>query len=327
VDNFLSRLPKVSIVTPSLNQGAYIEENIKSVLNQNYPHFEHIIIDGGSTDGTIDILKKYDHLIWVSERDKGQSEAINKGFKRANGEIIGWLNSDDYYEPGAFLTIVGELSKAEGRYVVVGDCKVVDGKGKKIGYCKGKLTHPNNFIKYWERDYRIPQPAVFFYKEIIDRIGFLDDELHYVMDYDFWLRVSKHYQLNYIKKTLATMRVHDRAKTNLSYELFEKEWFKILRKYHSNQFSIDNFRYLFMALNFRSNLMRVNAYSKKEELSLWEFRKKVWASIMANPLNVCKRKFASAFFRTMMGHWFTDKLKYFLTSRSDSHDYSSNKAP
>jgi len=135
--------PFISIVTPSFNQGAYIEENIKSVLRQNYPNFEHIIIDGSSTDGTIDILKKYDHLIWVSERDKGQSEAINKGFKTANGEIIGWLNSDDCYEPDAFSTIVRELNKAEDKYIVFGDCNLIDKNEERIGYCKGRLPHPN----------------------------------------------------------------------------------------------------------------------------------------------------------------------------------------
>jgi len=307
------KLPLISIVTPSLNQGAYIEEAIKSVLNQQYPNFEHIIIDGGSTDGTIDILKKYDHLIWVSEKDNGQSQAINKGFKRARGEIIGWLNSDDYYEPGAFIIIVQELCKPEGKYIVVGDCKVVNGKGEKIGYCKAKLTHPSNFIKYWDRDYRIPQPAVFFYKDIIGRVGFLDEELQYVMDYDFWLRVTKYYQLHYIEQTLAAMRVHDRAKTSLSYELFEREWFKILRKYSLHRFSIDNYRYLLLALNFRSNLTRINAYSKKEVLPLREFRKKILLSILINPLNLFSRKFLSALFRAMLGHQRSNRVKRFVS--------------
>jgi len=315
------KFPFISIVTPSLNQATYIEQNIKSVLNQNYPNFEHIIIDGGSTDGTIDILRKYDHLIWVSEKDNGQSEAINKGFKRAKGEIIGWLNSDDYYEPGAFIIIVEELCKPEGKYVVVGDCKVVDGKGEKIGYCKAKLTHPSNFIKYWDRDYRIPQPAVFFYKDIIDRVGFLDEELQYVMDYDFWLRVSKYYQLHYIEKTLAVMRVHDRAKTSLSYELFEREWFKILRKYSLHRFSIDNSRYLLLALNFRSNLTRINAYSEKEVLPLREFRRKVLASIVVNPLNLFRRKFASALFRAIVGHHLSDLTKALFIRAENKLDY------
>ena len=304
--------PLISIVTPSLNQGMYIEDNIKSVLSQNYPHFEHIIIDGGSEDGTIDILKKYKHLIWVSESDRGQAEAVNKGFKKANGEIIGWLNSDDCYEPDAFFTIVQELNKTKGKHIVFADCNVIDEKGNSIGYCKGRLPHPNNFIKYWERSYRIPQPAVFFYKEIIDKIGFLDENLHYVMDYDFWLRISKHYQFHYIKKPLAIMRVHDRAKSSLSYEVFEREWFKILRKYWRQSLSIHYLKYLLMAQNFRSNLMRIYAYSKMEELSLKEFRKRILLSIVNNPLNLCNKKFMSALFRAILGHQHMNRIKYLL---------------
>lgn len=306
-------LPLISVVTPSLNQGAYIEENIKSVRGQNYPHFEHIIIDGGSTDGTIDILKKYDHLIWVSEKDKGQTEAINKGFKRANGEIIGWLNSDDCYEPDAFFTIVRELNKAGGKYIVFGDCNLIDKKGDRIGYCKGRLPHPNNFIKYWEKNYTIPQPAVFFYKDILHKIGYLDENLHYVMDYDFWLRISKHYQLHYIKEPIAKMRIHDRAKSSLSYEVFEREWFKILRKYWKESFSIHYLKYLLMAQNFRSNLMRIYAYSKMEEFSLKEFRKRILLSIVNNPLNLCDKKFISALFRAIVGHQYMNRIKYLWT--------------
>jgi glycosyltransferase involved in cell wall biosynthesis len=304
--------PLISIITPSLNQGIYIEENIKSVLNQNYPNFEHIIIDGGSTDGTIDILEKYNHLIWVSEKDRGQSAAINKGFKRANGEIIGWLNSDDCYEPGAFFTAVRELNKTEGKYIVFGDCYLIDKNEERIGYCKGRLPHPNNFIKYWEKDYTIPQPAVFFYKDILNKIGYLDENLHYVMDYDFWLRISKHYQFTYIKKPIAVMRAHGQAKSSLSYEVFEREWFKILRKYSRESLSIHYLKYLLMAQNFRSNLMRVYAYSKMEELPLKQFRKRIILSIVNNPLNLFNKKFMSALFRAILGHQYIKRIKYLL---------------
>jgi len=307
-------IPLISIITPSLNQGAYIEDNIKSVMNQNYPNFEHIIIDGGSTDGTIDILKKYSHLTWVSEKDGGQSEAINKGIRRAKGEIIGWLNSDDYYQPGAFLAIVQKLSKAENTYIVFGDCKLVDEKGKEIGYCSGKLTHPNNFIKYWPREYRIPQPAVFFYKDIIDKIGFLDENFHYVMDYDFWLRISKQYRLYYVEKPFAIMRVHNRAKSNLSYELFEREWFKILRKHSASLGYINYIKYIFMAQNFRSHLFRISAYSKMDNLSEKEFRKKILFSIAVCPFNLFKPKFFSAMLRAIVGHQYCNRIKRLLTS-------------
>ena len=305
-------LPLISIVTPSLNQGAYVEENIKSVVSQNYPHFEHIIIDGGSTDGTIDILKKYGHLIWVSERDKGQSEAINKGFRKAHGKIIGWLNSDDCYALDAFFTVVKDLNKAQGKYIVFGDCNIIDGKGNRVGYCRGRLPDSSNLMKYWNRDYTIPQPSVFFYRDVLQTVGYLDERLHYAMDYDFWLRISKHYQFHYIKKPLAIMRVHDSAKSNPGEEVFENEWFKISRKYWGNLFSISYYKNIFMALNFRSNLMRINAYSKIEELSPKEFRKKILLSIASNPLNLLDKKLFSGLLRTILGHHYINRIKRFF---------------
>jgi glycosyltransferase involved in cell wall biosynthesis len=304
-----NKFPLISIVTPSLNQGAYIEENIKSVIDQKYPNFEHIIIDGGSTDGTIDILKKYKHLIWVSEKDGGQSEAINKGFKKARGEIIGWLNSDDCYEPNAFNTIVNELNRDDGKFFVFGDCNVIDEKGNRIGYCRGKLPDPDNLMKYWDRDYTIPQPSVFFYRDVLQNIGYLDEGLHYAMDYDYWLRISKHYQFHYVNRPIAVMRIHDRAKSIPGDEVFEREWCRVSRKYWGSPFSISRYESLFMALNYRSNLMRINAYSKMKELSFKEFQKKIVCSIATYPLNLFKRKSFSALLRTALGHHCVNRIK------------------
>jgi len=305
--------PFISIVTPSLNQGEYIEENIKSVLNQEYPNFEHIIIDGGSTDGTIDILKKYKHLIWISERDRGQSAAINKGFRRAKGEIIGWLNSDDCYEPNTFCTIVQELNRAEHKYVVFGDSYVIDEKGNRIGYLKGKLPHPKDWFKYWQKDYRIPSASVFFYKDIFRNVGYLDENIHYVMDDDYSLRINEHYEFHYIKKPLASTRIHDRAKTTLRGDMFEREWFGILKKNWPNLSLINRYSYLFMALSFKSSVMRESAYLKMEELSLKEFRKKILLSIIISPQNLLKRKFVSAIFRAILGHQYTSRIKQIFT--------------
>ena len=306
------KLPFISIVTPSLNQGAYIEETIKSVLDQKYPNFEHIIIDGGSSDGTIDIFRKYNHLIWVSEKDSGQSEALNKGFKMAKGEIIGWLNSDDCYAPEAFFTVVKELNRCQGRYIVFGDCDVIDEMGNRIGYCKGKLPNPDNLIKYWNRDYTIPQPSVFFYRDILQTIGYLDEGLHYAMDYDYWLRISKHYQFYYVNQAIALMRIHNRAKSSPGEEVFEREWFKVSGKYWGNLFEIKRYKFLFMALNFRSNLTRINAYSRMEELSHGEFRRKIFCSLVSNPLNLFKRKLLSALLRAALGHVHVNRMKRFL---------------
>ncbi|MHA2289970.1 MAG: glycosyltransferase family 2 protein, partial [Promethearchaeota archaeon] len=272
----------------------------------------HIIIDGGSTDGTIDTLKKYKHLIWISERDGGQSEAINKGFRKANGDIIGWLNSDDCYEPNTLFTIVQELNRAEGKYVVFGDCHAIDEKGNRIGYFRGNLPHPRDWFKYWAKEYRIPQPSVFFYKEILRKTGYLDEDIHYVMDDEFWLRIREHYQFHYIHKPLASARIHDRAKTPQRGEMFEREWFGILKKNWGNLPLVNRYTYLLMALSFKSNVIRESAYSKKEELSFKEFRKKILLSILVNPLNLFRRKFVSALFRAMLDHKYINRMKYFF---------------
>lgn len=304
--------PLISIITPSLNQGMYIEENIKSVIDQKYPNFEHIIIDGGSTDGTIDILKKYNHLVWVSEKDGGQSEAINKGFKRARGEIIGWVNSDDCYEPGAFFAVVAELDRVHGKYIVSGDCSVIDGRGDRVGYCKGRFSDHEDLIKYWDRDYTIPQPSVFFYRDILDEFGYLDEKLHYGMDYEFWLRISKHCKIHYIEKPLAKMRVHGRAKSGPGYEVFEREWFRVSKRYWGSLLSVNYYRHLLLALCFRSHLMRISAYSRMEELSLKEFRRRIFVSIVSNPLNLFRRRLFSALLRSVLGHQCMDGIKRFL---------------
>jgi len=132
------------------------------------------------------------------------------------------------------------------------------------------------------------------------------------MDYDFWLRISKHYKIHYVKKPLATIRVHDRAKSSPGYEVFEREWFRVSKQYWGNLFSLSYYKYIFNALNFRSNLMRINAYSKIEELSPREFRRKIFFAIASNPLNLLKRNFFSAFLRTILGHEYANRVNRFL---------------
>lgn len=206
--------PLVSVVTPSYNQGLYIKATIQSVLNQDYPRIEHIVVDGGSTDETLSILKKYLHLKWISEPDRGQSHAINKGFQMATGEIIAWLNSDDTYLPGAVTAAVETLDKRKGRYIVMGQCPFIDEKGNPTG-----VFHPSAYrsrrdlVKIWKGLYSIPQPTVFFFRELIDEFGGLDESLYFAMDYEIWLRFSKKCRFTLIKKPLATYRLHEKSKT------------------------------------------------------------------------------------------------------------------
>lgn len=204
--------PKISIVTPSLDQGRFIEEAIISVLNQGYPNFEHIIIDGGSKDGTLDTLKKYPHLIWISEPDRGQSDALNKGFSMCSGEIIGWLNADDKYLPGCFQTVAAYLTNHPEVDIVYGDYRWVDESGQVI-QLRRELDFDLFMLKYLHILY-IPSTATFFRRKIIDGGNFLDVRYHYAMDYDFFLRLAlKGYKFAHIEGFLSDFRWHAESKT------------------------------------------------------------------------------------------------------------------
>lgn len=217
-------LPKITIITPSYNQGQYIEQTICSVLDQNYPKLEYIIIDGGSTDQTVDIIKKYSNHIsyWVSERDNGQSDAINKGLKRATGDIVNWLNSDDYFMPGC-LQHVGEVFKNKNISCYSGTSRVFSVDKEFIS--KGTDIYPDNYKKTmgWAR---IDQPETFFRKEVWDTIGLLNPAFHFIMDKEWWLRYLITYGLEGIYKDdhlLVNFRIHNDSKTGSQKEKFHKE--------------------------------------------------------------------------------------------------------
>lgn len=180
-------LLKISILTPSYNQGAYLERNILSVLHQSYPSFEHIVIDGGSTDDSIDILKKYPHLKWVSEKDQGQADALNKGLKIASGDIIGWINSDDFYAPDIFHAVAKEFENNTVNWII-GNIKIFYEQSKDEIAVKSPAITFQNLLKDPDR---VKQQATFFRKSIIERAGQWDATLHLVMDYDLWLRLAK----------------------------------------------------------------------------------------------------------------------------------------
>ena len=203
--------PKISIITPSYNQAEFLEGTILSVLNQNYPNLEYIIIDGGSTDGSIEIIKKYEKYItyWVSESDKGQSDAINRGFKMARGEILAWLNSDDTYLPGALGKAVEFFSTHSYIGMVYGKTYFINERGDVIG------NYPTESFNYNElaRSNFFAQPAVFFRREVYFAVGGLDLNLHYTMDYDLWVRIAKKHRVEYLPVFLSTYRLHMESKT------------------------------------------------------------------------------------------------------------------
>src|SRR3990172_3050487 len=180
----------VSVITPSYNQAQYLEETIRSVLGQDYPNLEYIIVDGGSGDGSREIVERYaDRLAWwVSEEDRGQTDAINKGFAHAKGDVLAWLNSDDTYLPGAVAEAVGYLNSHPEAGMVYGDANLIDGVGKAIGKFPARQTD----YKRLRRGYvHIPQQAAFFRASLWRQVGPLDPTFYFAMDYDLWVRLAR----------------------------------------------------------------------------------------------------------------------------------------
>ncbi len=218
--------PRISIITPSLNQGQYIEETIRSVILQNYPNLEYIIIDGGSTDNTVEIIKKYENQIsyWVSEPDQGQSDAINKGIAKASGEIFNWINSDDLLEKNALFHISSAFIEHSNAEVVFGleSDFWMDGSGRvdihKTTLCK---TLEETLYKG-----HIVQSPTYFNMGVVKQLGFLQTELHFLMDAEYWMRfVFTHgiSRIRYIPNKITRFRIHDLAKTSQCGSEFGRE--------------------------------------------------------------------------------------------------------
>ncbi|MCK4830610.1 glycosyltransferase, partial [bacterium] len=213
--------PKVSIVTPSLNQGQFIEETIRSVLLQGYCDLEYIIIDGGSTDGAIEIIKKYEKWLtyWVSEKDHGQAHAINKGLKQSKGSLAAWLNSDDLYLPRALYSVSILFSAHQKVDMIYGDIQNINEKGELIRIVSG---HKLNFRKR-VRWMFIPQPSCFWRANLFKKIGYLNETYNYIFDLEYWIRAAIHAQIMYSQILLANFRIHKNAKTQKNNRLIAFE--------------------------------------------------------------------------------------------------------
>ena len=200
-----NNLPSISVVTPSYNQAPYIEDTIRSVLDQNYPHLDYLVMDGGSNDGTVDILRRYEgKLRWVSEKDRGQSDAINKGFARTKGDILAWMNSDDIYAPGALHAAAECFAKNPDVDVVYGDASFIDANGKRV--CPCAQIEPYNWKRLLYYSDFIVQPAAFFRRSAFEAVGGVDVDLHWTMDYDLWLRLGRQFKFYYLPQELGHFR-------------------------------------------------------------------------------------------------------------------------
>ena len=209
--------PKISIITPSLNQGDFIEQTILSVLSQDYPNLEYLVMDGGSSDTTLGILKKYAAKVtWISEADQGQTDAINKGLRRAAGSIVGYLNADDLLLPGTLKKVAEAFINHPKSCWVTGKCRIVDEENNEIRrpitVYKNMLLGLHSFTLLLMTNY-VSQPATFWRREALESIGYLDENLRYVMDYEYWLRLYSKSPPVLISEYLAAFKIHQSSKT------------------------------------------------------------------------------------------------------------------
>lgn len=230
--------PLITIVTPSFNQGQFIEETILSVLNQTYKNIQYIIVDGGSTDNTMEVVNKYhDRIdIIIHEKDKGQSDAINKGFKLANGELVGWINSDDVLYPDCVEKIVELYNKKKDGVIYYSTYNDrIDKKSNRLSTYQKIIPSKDYLLNI---NYDVIQQASFYKTEIVKKIGYLDESIHYCMDLDLWLRLLNHghiYAFN--EKPLSAFRIWEETKTTTGINKFLREIRKTLLNHGANLFS------------------------------------------------------------------------------------------
>lgn len=232
------RWPSISIVTPSYNQGQFIRQTIESVLGQNYPNLEYWVIDGGSTDDTVSILKSFGQKIkWLSEKDRGQTEAINKGLKKVSGEIVAYLNSDDVLLPGVLTKVATFFQQNPTAQWVSGDYFIIDETGRRyqsyVAWYKKILRFWPTFSTLAVANY-IVQPSTFWRRSLHDEVGWFNEQRRYCMDYDFWLRVMKKYPLRTVSDQWSEFRIHRQSKGGADYRKQFAEEHQVVQHYTKN---------------------------------------------------------------------------------------------
>ena len=219
-------LPKISIISPSLNQAAYIERTILSILDQNYPNLEYIIIDGGSTDGSVELIKKYENYLtyWVSEKDEGQSQAINKGLKRATGEWLAWQNSDDIFYPGTFYSLADAARKNRQSSLITGNMNLIDEQDCIISDLKYVTPTYQSLLA---EGMVLTNQAAFWRRNIHEKIGYLNEDLHCGFDFEWFLRILEVGRATHVNQVWGGLRMHSQTKTSQLQALFEREYEQI----------------------------------------------------------------------------------------------------
>ncbi|WP_205529552.1 glycosyltransferase family 2 protein [Taibaiella koreensis] len=234
---------KVSIITPSYNQGQFIEATIQSVLNQSYRNIQYIVVDGGSTDNTMEIVERYrDRIdIVIHEKDKGQSDAINKGFRLATGTLAGWINSDDLLKPTCVEEIVALYRQYPGEAIFYGALlEIIDGSGKVKGVRKELIDNRETLLR---QNYNLVQPGSFYNLEIMKSVGFVNEAIHYSMDLDLWLRLLQHGGIKaYQEKPLASFRIWEESKTSTGKRKFVADIDATLARYKAPLWSPNRMR-------------------------------------------------------------------------------------
>ena len=223
----MSQTPLVSIITPSYNQAGFLEAAIQSVLSQGYPNLEYWVIDGGSTDGSVEIIKKYAGQLsgWISEKDNGQADAINKGFARATGEIVAWLNSDDLYRPGAIQRAVDVFERHPEVGLVYGDVDSIDAEGQIFN----RMTYGQWGLQDLMAFNILGQPGVFFRRSVLEEAGYLDLSYQYLLDHHLWLRMALGASLKYTPgEVWAAARIHADAKNVAATAGFGEEAYRLV---------------------------------------------------------------------------------------------------
>lgn len=233
----MAELPSISIVTPCLNAAATIEEALASVTAQGYPRLEHLVVDGGSTDGTVELLERAG-VRFISEPDRGRAHAVNKGVAMSTGEVIGWLNADDRYEPGA-LRVVGEAFASDPRIAwVTGYCRIIDGDGTEI---RAPITAYKNFLlRHWSFPLYLTQnfvadPATFVRRAALEEAGPLDERYAISHDYDLWLRVGARHEPVVLERTLSSFRMTEGTASMAGFERQFREHAEVARLHGSGR--------------------------------------------------------------------------------------------